>query len=200
MPNTFNLLIKQVKSCTLCQTFSAIEANPVLQVSPSAKVLIAGQAPGIKVHQSGIPFDDKSGERLRAWLGVSPDIFYNKAHIAILPMAFCYPGKGASGDLPPRPECADKWRKQILSQLPNIELVIAIGSYAQDWHLPNKTEKTLTDTVKNWQYYVNNTTPTTLPIPHPSPRNNIWLKRNDWFEKDVIPTLQLRVSKVLAAH
>ncbi|WP_085299762.1 uracil-DNA glycosylase family protein [Cognaticolwellia mytili] len=197
MSEIFIQLLNDIRQCTLCQEFLPLGINPVLQISPTAKIIIAGQAPGIKVHQSGVPFDDKSGERLRQWLDIDKATFYDKNIFAILPMAFCYPGKGKSGDLPPRSECAEKWRVRLLQQLPDIELIITIGTYAQNWHLPDKKEKTLTETVKNWQYFYNETTPTIIPIPHPSPRNNIWLKKNTWFEQDVVPTLQAHVHKII---
>ncbi len=197
MSDIFVQLISDVRQCTLCQDSLALGVNPVLQISPSAKVIIAGQAPGLKVHKSGIPFDDKSGERLRTWLGVDTASFYNDEVFAILPMAFCYPGKGKSGDLAPRPECAIKWREKILEQLSQVELIIAVGGYAQHWHLANKSGKTLTDTVKHWQKYYVNSTPAVIPIPHPSPRNNIWLKKNPWFEKDVIPVLQSQIKNLV---
>lgn len=197
MSDIFVQLINDIRQCKLCEKHLALGTNPVLQVSPAAKIIIAGQAPGIKVHQSSIPFDDKSGERLRQWLNIDKSTFYNEEIFAILPMAFCYPGKGKSGDLPPRPECAEKWRNQLLKQLPNIELIITIGIYAQTWHLPEKKENTLTETVKNWLHYYNNTTPAVIPIPHPSPRNNIWLKKNTWFEQDVVPMLQTQIKKII---
>ena len=200
MSDIFVQLISDVRQCTLCQDSLALGVNPVLQISPSAKVIIAGQAPGLKVHKSGIPFDDKSGERLRTWLGVDTASFYNDEVFAILPMAFCYPGKGKSGDLAPRPECAIKWRKKILEQLSQVELIIAIGGYAQRWHLSDKSGKTLTDTVKHWQKYYVNSIPAVIPIPHPSPRNNIWLKKNPWFEKDVIPSLQSHIKRLTDSY
>lgn len=197
MSEIFVQLLSDIRQCTLCEEYLPLGTNPVLQVSPSARVIIAGQAPGIKVHQSCLPFDDKSGERLRQWLGIDTTTFYNDEIFAILPMAFCYPGKGKSGDLPPRPECANKWREQLLKQLPNVELIITIGIYAQNWHLPDKKEKTLTETVKNWQSFYNETSPAIIPIPHPSPRNNIWLKKNLWFEQDVVPMLQFHVQNIV---
>jgi len=200
LSDIFIRLISDVRQCTLCQDFLPLGAKPIIQISPSAKVIIAGQAPGLKVHQSGIPFTDKSGERLRSWLGVDAETFYNDEIFAILPMAFCYPGKGKSGDLAPRAECAITWREKILQQLSQVELIIAIGSYAQDWHLRNKSENTLTETVRNWQKYTKNTKPAIMPMPHPSPRNNIWLKKNPWFEKEVIPTVQADIKKLIAKH
>ncbi|WP_425429879.1 uracil-DNA glycosylase family protein [Cognaticolwellia beringensis] len=197
MSDLFIRLIDDIHQCTLCQDFLPLGVNPVLQISPSAKVLIAGQAPGLKAHQSSIPFDDKSGERLRQWLGVDSALFYNADIFAILPMAFCYPGKAKSGDLAPRSECALKWRDKLLQQLPQLELIVAIGSYAQHWHLPDNNEQTLTATVKNWQKYYRSTCPAIMPIPHPSPRNNIWLKKNPWFEDKVVPELQAHIKALI---
>jgi len=168
------------------------DLNKLLKDVSEAKVLIAGQAPGSKVHATGIPFDDPSGDRLREWMGISKESFYDPQQIAILPMAFCYPGKGKSGDLPPPPICAETWRKQLLSAMPNIQLILLIGQYAQAWHL-EKQEKNLTETVKSWKDYGDNI----LPLPHPSPRNNIWLKKNPWFVDEVIPSLQSRVKRAL---
>jgi len=186
-------LLSEIKQCRLCEKDLPLGTRPVLQVNEKAKILIAGQAPGIKAHDSGIPFDDASGNRLRQWMGISNDVFYNSNKIAILPMGFCYAGKGKSGDLPPRPECALTWRNEILNTMPNIELMLVIGTYAQQWHMKGLIEKSLTETVKQWQRFW----PDQLPLPHPSPRNNIWLKRNAWFEKEVIPKLQSRVMQAL---
>ena len=206
-----NSLIEQVQSCDRCIENLPHGARPVIQVGTSAKILIAGQAPGSKVHATGIPFDDPSGDRLRQWMGVDKTQFYDANQIAILPMGFCYPGKGKSGDLPPTKECADLWRKQLLELMPKIELTLVIGQYAIAWHLPqakkesltnkkpltNKesltNKKSLTNTVKDWRAYW----PSQLPLPHPSPRNNIWLKKNDWFEAEIIPLLQERVKSLL---
>ncbi|MFT5693576.1 MAG: uracil-DNA glycosylase [Oceanicoccus sp.] len=185
-------LIDDARSCTLCAPQLIDGVRPVFQVHPTAKILIAGQAPGKRVHQSGIPFDDASGDRLRDWMGISKDTFYCAEKIAILPMGFCYPGKGKSGDLPPRPECAIQWRAKFLQQLPKIQLTLVIGQYAHSYHFPEK-KKSLTETVKAWHDYW----PNVVPLPHPSPRNNIWLHRNSWFEKDVLPSLRQRVREIL---
>ena len=152
-----------------------------------------GQAPGSKVHASGIPFQDASGERLRQWLGLQESEFYDMRRVAILPMGFCFPGTGASGDLPPRPECATAWRARLLATLANVQLTVLIGQYAQAWHLGDAQEATLTETVRGWRDHW----PRRLPLPHPSPRNNLWLKRNPWFETDVLPTLRHRVRQLM---
>jgi uracil-DNA glycosylase len=154
--------------------------------------LIAGQAPGSKVHASGVPFDDASGDRLREWMGITREVFYDVKKIAILPMGFCYPGTGKSGDLPPRPECAPAWRGQLLSHLTNLRLTLVIGKYAQDYHLPN-AGKSLTETVRAWR----DNWPNVIPLPHPSPRNNIWLKQNPWFASELLPLLKERVAIIL---
>lgn len=187
-------LLARVRACQLCATSLPLGPRPVLQVGSGAKILIAGQAPGRKVHESGVPFDDASGERLRAWMGVDAATFYDPDKIAILPMGFCYPGTGASGDLPPRPECAPAWRDALLALMPSIELTLVIGQYAIDWHLRPGRGVSLTETVRNWRH----DWPTRLPLPHPSPRNNIWLKKNPWFEVEVLPALQGRIAAVLA--
>ncbi|GAM70428.1 hypothetical protein JCM19236_566 [Vibrio sp. JCM 19236] len=142
------------------------------------------------MHDTGIPFNDPSGDRLREWMGVSKEMFYDEKQIALLPMGFCFPGTGKSGDLPPRPECAQRWREQLLAQLPNIELTLVLGKYAQSYHF-GKSKRSLTELVVGWQDYW----PNKVPLPHPSPRNNIWLKRNPWFEKELIPQLQARLMR-----
>lgn len=190
----FNQTLEQVQACEHCVEHLPYGARPVLQVGENAKILIAGQAPGSKVHASGIPFDDPSGDRLRMWMGINKTQFYDANQIAILPMGFCYPGTGKSGDLPPRKECAPLWRSQLLAIMPNIELTLVIGQYAIAWHLPDVKKQSLTDTVKEWKAQW----PNQLPLPHPSPRNNIWLKKNDWFEREIIPPLQQRVKSLLS--
>jgi len=189
-----DVIVTDVRKCTLCEPELPLGARPVLQVDTQAKILIVGQAPGIRVHESGVPFTDPSGNRLRQWMGIDHDTFYDASKVAILPMGFCYPGTGKSGDLPPRPECARTWRAEILAAMPNIELILVIGIYAQKWHMSEVKQKNLTETVKNWRDYW----PELLPLPHPSPRNNIWLKKNPWFEQDVIPHLQERVAQLLS--
>lgn len=186
-------LLAEISQCTICAPHLPHGPRPVLQVSSTAKVLIAGQAPGRIVHQTGKPFDDKSGERLRDWLGVTPDQFYNPDLFAIVPMGFCFPGTGKSGDLPPRSECRATWHDQLFKQMPQLELKLIIGAYALDYHLGARQSKTLTETVKRWREFM----PTHLPLPHPSPRNNIWLKRNAWFENEVVPKLQRRVGELI---
>lgn len=186
-------MLAEVKACTLCADLLHNGVRPVLQIHAAAKILIAGQAPGSKVHASGIPFDDPSGDRLRSWMGIDRKTFYDETKIALLPMAFCYPGKGKTGDLPPMPICAETWRSKLLHELPNLGLSLIIGQYAQAWHLPVR-QKTLTETVRNWRNYAEDT----LPLPHPSPRNNIWLRKNAWFETEVIPHLKQKVERLLA--
>lgn len=185
-------LVDAVQSCNLCAAYLPHGPNPVFQLDPRARILVASQAPGRKVHETGIPFNDASGERLRSWMGVTREQFYDARRVAILPMAFCYPGSGKSGDLAPRPECAAHWRKPLLDYLPELQLTLVIGQYALAYHVPERPA-TLTDTVKAWRDYL----PEVLPLPHPSPRNNIWLRRNPWFEEDVVPALRKRVQQVL---
>jgi len=186
-------LITQIKQCRICATELDHEPRPIVQIDKRACILIAGQAPGRKVHETGIPFNDLSGVRLREWMGVSETIFYDAKKIVLLPMGFCYPGQGKSGDLPPRKECADTWREQVMNELPNIKLTLAIGKYAIKWHLGEKSQRNLTETVKAWETY----SPEIMPLPHPSPRNNIWLKKNTWFETELLPVLRSRVKEVL---
>jgi len=187
------LLLTEVRNCELCAKHLPLGSRPIVQLNPSARILIAGQAPGRKVHETGIPFNDASGNRLREWMGISSEVFYDPGQIAILPMGFCFPGTGKSGDLPPRPECAPAWRASLLSHLTALKLTLVIGQYAQSYHLPSQSSS-VTETVQKWRKYW----PNTVPLPHPSPRNNLWLKRNSWFEKELIPVLQTRISEVLA--
>jgi uracil-DNA glycosylase len=158
-------------------------------------VLIVGQAPGTKVHATGIPWNDPSGDRLRGWLAVDREAFYDPARFAILPTGFCYPGRGASGDLPPRPECAPRWHAEFLAHLTRVELVLLVGAHAQAWYLGERRAPSLTDTVRAWREHA----PRYLPLPHPSPRNTLWLRRNPWFDADVLPALRARVHALLGA-
>lgn len=185
-------LVTQIRKCSLC-TDLPLGPKPIVQASADAKILIVGQAPGRITHAKGRPFDDASGKRLRAWLGVSENVFYDPAKIAIVPMGFCFPGAGRGGDAAPRPECARHWRRPLLDAMPQVELSILLGAYSLDWHIGNRDGANLTETVRNWQQYW----PQNLPLPHPSPRNNRWLKRNPWFETDIIPMLQSRVQTLL---
>lgn len=186
-------LLKNIKSCTICEPNLSLGARPVVIAHPESKIVIIGQAPGTKVHASGVPWDDASGKQLRKWLNISNDNFYNPENFAIIPMGFCYPGKGKTGDLPPRPECAPKWHELLFNELNKVELVLLIGMYAQHYYLGKLAKKTLTETVKNYNQYL----PKFLPLPHPSPRNRFWLTKNPWFESDVIPVLQQLVKKLI---
>ncbi|MFC5045314.1 uracil-DNA glycosylase family protein [Aquimarina hainanensis] len=179
-------LLEEIKKCNYCLSNLPNGVNPVVTAHPKSSIIIIGQAPGSIVHKTGIPWDDKSGERLRQWLAVDKETFYTPEKFALVPMGFCYPGKGKTGDLPPRKECAPLWHKKVLSAIPDKKLIILIGTYAQSYYLKDLKKSTLTDTVKNFRTYL----PTYLPLPHPSPRNNIWLKKNQWFEKEVLPEVQ----------
>lgn len=185
-------LLTDIRACRLCEADLPMGPRPVLQCSPSARILIAGQAPGKRVHDSGIPFDDASGERLRAWTGIDRDRFYDADLIAILPMGFCYPGGGKAGDLAPRPECAAAWRAALLEHLQHIELTLVLGRYAQDYHFGGRS-RGVAERVSAWR----ETWPRVVPLPHPSPRNNRWLKRYPWFESVLLPELRARISLVL---
>lgn len=188
-------LLRQIKACQICASELPLGANPVVQAHQDAKILIIGQAPGSKVHQTSIPWNDASGHRLRAWLDIEKQTFYDPKQIAIMPMGFCYPGRGQSGDLPPRKECAPLWHEALLKHLPNIELTLLIGQYAQNRYLSSKP-KTLTETVQNWQAWL----PDYLPLPHPSPRNTLWLRKNPWFEEQTVPYLRQQVHQLLYSN
>ncbi|MEM7214927.1 MAG: uracil-DNA glycosylase family protein [Pseudomonadota bacterium] len=186
-----NPLLKKIRSCTVCKGLP-LGPKPIVQFSASSKLLIVGQAPGRITHHKGIPFDDPSGNRLRTWLGMERDTFYDSTKVAIVPMGFCFPGTGKSGDLPPRPECAETWRNEILNSIGSVELILIIGKYALEWHLPEMAKSTVTDAAKSWESHW----PEQLVLPHPSPRNNRWLKNNPWFEDKVIPLLQNKIKQM----
>jgi len=184
-----NQLLHKIGQCRVCEAHLPLGPRPVVQASSQSRILIIGQAPGTQVHETGIPWNDASGDELRRWLNMDRDLFYNPAVIAIAPMGFCYPGRGRSGDLPPRPECAPLWHQPLLKLMPKIELTLLIGQYAQKYYLKNKP-KTLTETVRNRHDYL----PDYFPLPHPSPRNRYWRMQNPWFEEKVIPELRERVN------
>lgn len=186
-------IVEQAKSCTICAEHLPHGPRPVFTVHPKAKILIIGQAPGRKVHETGIPWDDASGKRLRNWLGVDDATFYNPEVFALLPMGFCFPGSGKSGDLPPRPECAPQWHANLIRLMPRIRLTLLFGQYAQARYLGEARKENLTETVRNWRVYA----PDYLPLPHPSPRNQIWERKNPWFGAEVLPYLKEMVGEVL---
>lgn len=187
-------ILTEIAACTLCKGKLPHAPRPVLSGHDKARLLIVGQAPGRRVQESGIPWSDASGKQLRIWLDIPPEVFYDSEKIAILPMGFCYPGTGSQGDLPPRPECAPAWHARLLAAMPQIRLSLLIGSYAQAYYLKGEAHRTLTETVRHWQDYQ----PAYFPLPHPSPRNRLWLRRNPWFEQDVVPALRQAVKAALA--
>lgn len=186
-------LLSDIADCTVCSGSLPFGPRPVVAASSTSKILVIGQAPGTKVHASGIPWDDASGNRLREWMDIDKELFYDSSKVAIVPMGFCYPGRGKSGDLPPRPECAPLWHDLLLNSMPEIELTLLIGTYAQQYYLKGRTYKTLTETVRNFDEFL----PQYFPLPHPSPRNNIWLKKNSWFENDLLPEFKDQISRLL---
>ncbi|OOG66454.1 uracil-DNA glycosylase [Rhodanobacter sp. B04] len=189
-------LLTDIRACRICTAHLPLGPRPVLQASATARLLIVSQAPGRKVHDTGIPFNDASGERLREWLNIDRDTFYDASRIAIVPMGFCFPGTGRGGDLPPRPECAPTWHPRLLPLLKQVRLTLLIGQYAQAGILGVARGTRLTDTVLSWRHHLAHGR---LPLPHPSPRNRLWLVRNPWFEADLLPPLRERVAAVLHA-
>jgi uracil-DNA glycosylase len=186
-------LLVEVRACRLCEGSLPLGPRPVLRASVTARLLIVGQAPGTRVHETGIPWNDPSGDRLRDWLAVDRDTFYDQARIAIVPTGLCYPGRKGAGDAPPRPECAPRWHPPLLAAMPRIELVLLVGQYAQAFYLGARRKATLAATVRAHEEYE----PRFLPLPHPSPRNKLWLRRNAWFEAEVVPHLRRRVAPLL---
>jgi uracil-DNA glycosylase len=193
-PRELVRLVAEIRACRICADI--LEPNPVVRVSATAALLIAGQAPGLRVHKSGLPFADASGDRLRGWLGIDSETFYDQTRVAIAGMAFCFPGYDAKGgDRPPPRVCAQHWRARLLEQMPAVKLTLLVGTYAQAWHLGEGAKSNMTETVQAWRGYA----PRYIPLPHPSWRNNGWLKQNPWFEHELLPTLRRRVRRVLSS-
>lgn len=192
-PDSLAALLREVRACTVCAAHLPFPPRPILRASTTARLLIVGQAPGTRVHESGIPWNDPSGDRLRDWLQLDRDTFYDESRIAIIPAGFCYPGKGKAGDLPPRPECAPLWHPRLRAALPQIELTLLVGGYAQAYYLGDKAHKTLTETVQHYRDYL----PEYLPLPHPSWHNQQWLKKNPWFAEEVLPLLRERAGALV---
>lgn len=188
-----NTLLDEIRSCTICEEYLPAGPRPIVAGNSKSKILIIGQAPGRRVHESGVPWDDPSGDQLRKWLNMDKDTFYNQDLVALMPMGFCYPGSGKSGDLPPRPECAQHWHQKMIDGLANVKLNLLVGQYAQKYYLGKRFKTNLTETVKSFKEFESEY----LPLPHPSPRNRIWMKRNEWFEEEVIPYLKNKLSEVL---
>lgn len=193
LPKGFVELKKRILQCEICKSFLPNPPKPLFSVSPKSKILIIGQAPGQKAHISGVPWDDQSGKKLREWLGVTESEFYSGDLFGILPMGFCYPGKGKTGDLPPRPECASQWHQSVLEMLPSVSLKILIGHYAQNYYLKTRQMKNLTETVRHFEIYL----PEHFPLVHPSPLNFRWQSKNQWFEKDLLPILKKNVREII---
>ncbi|HVO15680.1 MAG TPA: uracil-DNA glycosylase family protein [Alphaproteobacteria bacterium] len=191
---TLDALLAEVRACRICAAHLPLGPRPVLRASPTARLLIVGQAPGTRVHETGIPWNDPSGDRLRQWLALDRDTFYDERRIAIIPAGFCYPGRfERGGDRPPRPECAPTWHGRLRALLPDIELTLLVGQYAQAFYLGERRQGSLTETVRHWRAYL----PAFLPTPHPSWRSINWLKRNPWFEAEVVPELRARVAALV---
>jgi uracil-DNA glycosylase len=197
MTESLTRLLAEIRACRICEAHLPLGPRPVLQASATSRLLIVSQAPGRKVHASGVPFDDVSGERLREWLGIDRGTFYDARRVAIVPMGFCFPGSGGGGDLPPRPECAPTWHPRLLPRLKQVQLTLAIGQYAQTGLLSASRAATLTDTVRAWRTHLARGV---LPLPHPSPRNRPWVMHNLWFEQELLPVLRERVAALFAAE
>ncbi len=187
-------LLSEVRACRQCDRYLPLGPRPILAAHEQSRILVIGQAPGIRVHHSGVPWDDASGSRLRTWMGLDREIFYDTHCLALVPMGFCFPGSGSGGDFPPRTECKDLWHERLLRELQRVQLTLLVGRFAQNFCLANRKQSTLTKTVQSWRDY----RPKIIPLPHPSPRNNRWFKSNPWFVKQVVPYLQRRVRKILS--
>jgi uracil-DNA glycosylase len=188
-------LLREIRACTVCAAHLPVAPRPTLRAAATARLLIVGQAPGRRVHETGIPWNDPSGDRLRSWMGLTREQFYDGTRIAIVPTAFCYPGTGLRGDLPPRPECAPRWHPRLLAMMPRLRLTLLIGQYAQAQYLAGRRQATLAETVKAWREYL----PRFLPLPHPSPRNQRWFQQNPWLDEELLPALRQRVTAILTA-
>jgi uracil-DNA glycosylase len=196
--NRLDALLKEVRACRVCEAHLPLGPRPVVRMSPSARILILSQAPGTRVHETGLTFNDRSGDRLREWLGITREVFYDESRIAVLGMGFCYPGRDQSsgpggGDLPPRPECAPLWHPRLLAELPKAELTLLVGSYAIDYYLPETRRNSMTETVKAWRDYL----PRYWPLPHPSWRTTAWERKNPWFKRRLLPELRRAVAGLL---
>ena len=195
-PSQLDAILKDIRACRICAAHLPHGVRPVVRASTTAKLAIVSQAPGIRVHETGLSFNDPSGDRLRGWLGIDRDTFYDESRVAIVGMAFCFPGYDANGgDKPPRRECASTWQRPLFQALPDFKLTLLVGSYAQNWHLKGRIKENMTETVRAWREY----TPRYIPLPHPSWRNNAWIKKNPWFESELLPYLRRRVKAVLKA-
>ena len=186
-------LLAQVRACRACEAHLPLGPRPVVQAGAAARILIVGQAPGARVHASGIPWGDRSGDRLRDWMGIDAEHFYDPSRVAIVPMGFCFPGRGPGGDLPPRRECAPLWHERLIGQLPKIKLTLLVGAYAQLHHLRRTGHVSVTRTMNNWRAHA----PDVIPLPHPSPRNVAWFKANPWFDDELLPVLRQSVRKLI---
>jgi uracil-DNA glycosylase len=186
-------LLDQIRKCTECKRHLPHGPNPIVSASSKSKIIIIGQAPGRIVHSTSVPWNDKSGDNLREWLGIDKETFYDPHKIALMPMGFCYPGTGKTGDLPPRPECAPLWHSKLLSSMREVKLMLLVGQYAQNYYLGERAKKSLTETVHHYKTYL----PVYFPLPHPSPRNNIWQSKNKWFGRNVLPDLKSMVNTIL---
>ncbi len=193
--NTMIKLLKEIRNCKECEQHLEFGANPIVAASSKSKIIIIGQAPGRIVHDTGVPWNDKSGDNLRNWLGIDKPTFYNENLFALMPMGFCYPGKDKKGDLPPRTECAPLWHNSLLMKMKQASLILLVGQYAQNYYLGPKVKETLTETVAHFKSYL----PHYFPLPHPSPRNNIWQAKNKWFGRKVLPTLKTKIKQIISS-
>ena len=194
MSDMLENLLRDIRACRLCEAHLPLGPRPIIHASATARILVLSQAPGTRVHETGISFSDRSGDRLRQWMGVDRDIFYDESRIAIMPMGMCYPGKGKGGDLPPRPECAAHWHEKVLAQLPQLKTTLLVGQYAVQHYLKKRRQSKLAETVAHWRDY----TPEFFPLPHPSPRNLRWFQKHPWFEAEVVPAMRAQVARLLA--